>query len=203
MKYRVVGWSYYDDMEFEYKEGATYTERNAIIDEIRRKGYKFTGFDHQETFDCAPVLNDGKMRNFSQRSWGGIMAEAHGYTGKFDYSYFTYPPLGAESVFPHDTTDWSAFVPETDLNEEITVTVDEPFFRRAIARNPFPLPDANELRYLDSGDTLTLVCGDGRVSFKVRDLERTEVKGNTKNKYGYKFSSDRKIIIYRERMHKK
>ena len=63
MKYKVVGWTSYDGDDVPDSEGRIgYAECCAIIDAIKEHGYLFSGWDHQEMFDCAPVLNDGKRR---------------------------------------------------------------------------------------------------------------------------------------------
>ena len=50
MKYKVIGWTYYDNNEV-LDSGNTigFAERNAIIDEIRKHKYLFTGWHHQES----------------------------------------------------------------------------------------------------------------------------------------------------------
>ena len=92
MKYRVVGWTYYDNSEI-FNSGNTigFAERNAIIDEIRKHKYLFTGWHHQESCEgVVPILNDGKKRCFSQRGWGGVMAEAYECMGNYDYASFSF-----------------------------------------------------------------------------------------------------------------
>ena len=64
MKYKVIGWTYYDNSEI-LSSGNTigFAERNAIIDEIRKHKYLFSGWQHQENWDgVVPILNDGKKR---------------------------------------------------------------------------------------------------------------------------------------------
>ena len=78
MKYKVIGWTYYDNEEILSQRGTIgFAERNAIIDEIRKHKYLFTGYDHQEGYNTVPILNDGRARLFSQRGFGGLMAEAY------------------------------------------------------------------------------------------------------------------------------
>ncbi len=90
MKLKVVGWTYDYDGCFEEAQDS-FAAQAAIIDEIRANGYMFSGWNHQETENCVPVLSDGKMRCYSQRGWGGIMAEAweNGNTmGYARYAFF-------------------------------------------------------------------------------------------------------------------
>ena len=92
MKYKVIGWTYYeDDTVLSYDGDDSFAQRNAIIDEIRKHKYRFSGWHHQESWEnCVPILNDGRKRLFSQRGWGGIMAEAYGQLGDYDYATFTF-----------------------------------------------------------------------------------------------------------------
>ena len=176
MKYRVVGWTEYDGDDVPEARGRIgYAECCAVIDDIKANGYLFTGWDHQESFRCVPVLNDGKKRCFSQRGWGGIMAEAYGYTGPYDYSLFTFD----ESIDPEKvkkpTRGFYAhgFTPETDLCEHFDLTVEETVFRHAETENPFRIDETDALRYLDVGDTLTLRFGDEALTLFVTGVERT------------------------------
>ena len=176
MKYKVVGWTSYDGDDVPDSEGRIgYAECCAIIDAIKEHGYLFSGWDHQEMFDCAPVLNDGKRRCFSQRGWGGIMAEAYGYTGEYDYSRFTF----MESIEPSHVKRPSAgfnpssFTPEADLCERFEIEVGEFFFRHADLNNPLCIDDSDEFRFIDAGDTLTLCYGDEKIDFFITDIDRT------------------------------
>ena len=84
MKYKVIGWTYYDDNEILYSGNTIgFAERNAIIDEIRKHRYLFSGWHHQESWEgVVPVLNDGKKRCYSQRGWGGVMAKTYYLRGR-------------------------------------------------------------------------------------------------------------------------
>ena len=92
MKYKVIGWTYGDDYEFPTsQEQIGFAERNAIIDEIKKHKYLFSGWHHQESWEnCVPILNDGKKREFSQRGWGGVMAEAYDNFDDYGYSIYTF-----------------------------------------------------------------------------------------------------------------
>lgn len=175
MKYRVVGWTDYDsDIVPEARGRIGYAECCAIIDEIKKHGYLFSGWDHQECLYCVPVLNDGKKRCFSQRGWGGIMAEAYGYTDPYDYSLFTfYESIDPEKVKkPSGGFCSKSFTPETDLCECFSLSVEESVFRRVETENPFYLDETDTLRYLDAGDTLTLCLGDEMLAFSVTGVDR-------------------------------
>ena len=145
MTYRVVGWTHWESYEVE-DSGNTigFAERNAIIDDLIKHQYNFSGYDHQEMDCCAPVLNDGKKRTYSQRGWGGVMAEAHGMTEPMDYAAFSFGS-GQGSCYPCDEFDPAEFEPEDDLNEEITLEVSEILFGQS-TEDTFILPDVRELR---------------------------------------------------------
>lgn len=194
MKYRVVGWASYDDETVEESKGTIgFAERNAIIEDIKANGYLFSGYDHQEMWDCAPVLNDGKKRCFSQRGWGGVMAEAHGYFGAYDYSLFTFGVNEEHAKRPKSIFYPSRFTPEENLCEHFEIDVDEGIFALAARRNPFFLPDLEKLRFIDAGDTLTLRCGAESRTFTVADIDRN--RNNTRPDYPYKIDTKYKIIV--------
>ena len=195
MKYKVVGWTSYDDMSVE-DSGNTigFAERHAIIDNIKANGYLFSGYDHQEMWDCAPVLNDGKKRCFSQRGWGGVMAEAHGYFGAYDYSLFTFGIKEEAVKRPRNYFVADNFTPEEDLAEHFEIDVDEGIFALAKSLNPFFLPDLPELRFIDAGDTLTLHFGEKSAHFNnITDINRN--RNTTRENYPYKIDTKYKIIV--------
>jgi len=179
VKYRVVGWTYFDNTEI---EGASCSEAayQAIIKEIQDKGYEFTGHDHQNQDCCAPVLNDGKVRRFSEREWGGLMALAHGiytYKGYLDYAFRWYIPSEKEDprIMPNwDTEEYwpDEFTPEEVENEVITVEVSRSVFYKARVKNIITLPDCDALRFIGRGDTLVLTLGNRSESYPVLGVSR-------------------------------
>lgn len=171
MKHRIVGWTEYDDFMVEAEE-PSYAATNIVIDEIKKKGYKFSGWAHQELTNGVPVFNDGKKRLFSARTFGGLMAAAHGYNGPMDYSLFAFQfadlkyektPPSSEGFNP------LSFTPETNLHEEFIVEVSEEVFAKTVETGTFVCEERAELRYIDEGDTLTLRCGEKTYSKKVID----------------------------------
>ena len=112
MKYRVIGYTDYDWPDFADGENSD-AAIEAIIEDIKKHGYCFSGYAHQEYDNCVPVLNDGLARRFSQRGWGGVMARANGFTGYMDYSSFAFsfgyeeektPPL-SRYITPDEVED--------------------------------------------------------------------------------------------------
>lgn len=184
MKLKVVGWTHYDFHDF--KEGEfSWAVRMAVVDEIKKNNYLFSGWDHQESSYCAPVFNDGKMRRFSQRGFADIMAEAHGHTSYMDYSLYMFGlkpearRMPERNVYPRDV------VVEKHLAETFTLEVDEQFFNSVptsetldvfgymVKRRGIKLPDLPELRYIAKGDTLVLTCQEKKATFLILDVDRS------------------------------
>lgn len=175
MKCRVVGWTDYDSRDFSYVDTyVTDAEKYAIIDEIRKHKYLFSGWHHQEHENCVPVLSDGKARIFSSRFWGGIMAEAYGQMGEWDYALFSfhYDVSAEELRVPQDGLDPYTFIAEGYEVEDFDVRVDKKTFESAKTKNPIYLEDLPELRYLSGNDSLTLRCEDERLRFIVDVVHR-------------------------------
>lgn len=170
MKLKVVGWTYYDD---DLEHGVTgWAARNAIIDDIKEHGYVFSGWAHQEGNYCAPVLNDGKIYCYSQRGWGSVMAEAHGYTGRMDYAKFAFAWDRDSEVRPHVHFDEKTFTPEYDLSETFELEVSPKVFKSAKRGADIKLDDLPKLRFLDAGDTLVLSCNGQTARVTVVDVDR-------------------------------
>lgn len=76
----------------------------AVIESIRRNGYRFSGSDHQHAKRCMPLLDNGTVFFVSMRHWGELMFRAwhpsendeHGYC-----KYAWYIPPDEERVFPN------------------------------------------------------------------------------------------------------
>ncbi len=164
MKYRVIGWT--DDYDPDYEEGETsFAAQAAIIDDIRANGYDFTGYQHQEFPGCTPVLNDGKIRNFTRRGFGGVMAEAHGYTGLYDYVLYTDYIEDYEGMkLPENRYPDPEFVPETDIAETFSLDGEDITLEDGTVR----LMDNGKYRYIEDGDTVTI----GDESYLVTDVDR-------------------------------
>ena len=178
MKYKVIGWTWYDNYNIPFSDKTIgFSERNAIIDDIRKNKYLFTGWDHQESWDnCVPILNDGKKRGFSQRGWGGVMAEAYGQMNDYDYSLYTFHGSIKSSSKKSclDSFNPNEFVAEPLLNEHFEVTVSEELFEIAKNKNPFYLEDTQDLRFIDTNDTITLHCNSEELTFLVDDIDRNK-----------------------------
>jgi len=185
MKYRVIGWTYNEDGNI-LDSGSTigFAERNAIIDEIRKHKYLFSGWHHQESWNgVVPILNDGKKRCFSQRGWGGVMAEAYEHMGDYDYASFTFHQSIANDKlhFAPDDFDIDEYVPEAVENEHFKVLVSGALFEIAKTSNPFYLEDLDELRYIDKNDLITLCYNGEELTYVVKDIDRNIASKDLKN----------------------
>ena len=188
MKWKVIGWTYYENYLVEDEESSDAVVF-AIIDEIKKNGYLFSGYDHQERFNCVPVMNDGKKRTFSQRTFGNIMAIAHGYTGRYDYSLFSFGIREESLVIPNDSFNEYTFVPEKDMNEEFLLNYSDISFVEEDGKKKIKIPDFESLRYLDKGDTLIIKKDDVEYKYvagfviREKDISKEELEELESNLY--------------------
>ena len=174
MKYRVVGWADYSDPDIEEGD-VSESALQAIVEDIRKNGYCFSGWDHQESFGCAPVLNDGKRRTFSQRGFGAVMAMAHGDLSRMGYAgyAFDFAESDEKSLPPRERAfDPEKFTPETDLCEVITVKVSDEYIKEAETARKVRLADSEGIKLVDIGDTLKLVADNTERTFLIKGVER-------------------------------
>lgn len=172
MKYRVIGWTYYDDNSIKDKE-TTFAAWEAIKDEVREHGYEITGWHHQEWSNCTPVLNDGKKRTFSQRGWGKLMAEANGDIGAYAYARYTF--IGPEIPDKYNLPERSPFKKVekvSSLYETFSFPVTEEQLEDVKTQRTFSYIDCDEYRYLDKGDSALFVCGEKSVLREITGVEK-------------------------------
>lgn len=80
---KVVGWTRYDERCRDWRDvsrtGVEWADaEQAIVNEIRRKKYKFGGHYHQYGKTGCPVMSDGSLFMISMRGWGDIMSRVWG-----------------------------------------------------------------------------------------------------------------------------
>ena len=86
MPLKVVGYTKHPDnsgdmlwhMDFQGGREDVEAAENAIIEDIRKHGYVFSGNYHQYGQNGAPVFSDGTLCMCSMRHWGDIMYRAIG-----------------------------------------------------------------------------------------------------------------------------
>ena len=76
---QVIGWTNSRDTDYPETDCRTAAIYDALVKEVREKGYRFTWDDHQsEALACTPVINNGFKISCGPKTWGSVMAEAHG-----------------------------------------------------------------------------------------------------------------------------
>lgn len=106
---KVTGWTDWEDPRFKSVDDMTDKEydeaRDAIIKEIREKGYKIAGNSHQYCDNCCPVIDNKYIYCVSMRSWGKIMAAALNLPNEDGYAYVHWAwgePADDEEVLPNE-----------------------------------------------------------------------------------------------------
>lgn len=101
---KVTGWTEWDDPRYVSSDEAGFVYfglmRDAIIEEIAKRGYKFTGEYHQNGDYGVPVIDDKWRFEVTQRTWGYIMKAAYPneIPSYIDWSWT--PPNGEEMIVP-------------------------------------------------------------------------------------------------------
>lgn len=170
MKYEVIGWTYYEDYRFKDKP-MTFASRHAIIDEIKEHGYRFSGYEHQESPYGCPVLNDGTRVLCSQRGFAGIMAEAYG-EGAGAYARYMMTMDKSFIIKPEYGVDKSKIVDKDMLIDEYYLDVSDDVFQVVEKSGVLEIEDLDKFRYIDKGDALVLNSGTKSQKFKVIDVDR-------------------------------
>lgn len=110
---KVIGWTTdYDNdyLPFECKNSEIY---NAIVKEIKEKGYRFGWSSHQsDKVPCTPVINNGYKICCGPRTWGAIMAEAHNPDDSNDAAYAEYAFGFVDNpIYPKKSVDHQMIIP--------------------------------------------------------------------------------------------
>ena len=84
--YKVIGWTDWFSQEYPEHKVSVAVDL-AVIECIRKNGYRFGGDSHQYREGCCPVLNDGTKACYSLRGWGSIMASALNIDDPEGYAY--------------------------------------------------------------------------------------------------------------------
>ena len=182
MKYRVIGWTWYDNEQIDTMDYSRSAEE-AVIEDIRANGYVFTGMHHQEDFRCAPVLNNGKMLTFTQRGFGDVMAKAYGKTSRMSYAEYAFSWYMDEDegkspyVFPSEERvfggEVDASLIEGDLSEQFEYESTEAEYENALKNGELEfIYTDTKYRFMDTGDTILVKCGDKSQLFEIAKLDR-------------------------------
>ena len=187
MKLKVIGWTYYDDPNYEYFE-TTWATHNAVLQDVKDNCYLFTGYHHQEYNYCCPVLNNGKKIIFTQRGFGGLMAKAHGYNKTYDYSLFTFPPNPRDEHFkiPKIKPDKSLIVDEKTLYETYEINADMETIATADVKNQLRLEDLDKYALIEVGDIVKLINDKHTTKYKVISVDRVK-NVSVVDEYNFKY----------------
>lgn len=109
---KIVGWTWYGVHRCVRLSPKTLEEtkqiKKIIAEELRNKGYKFTGDYHQNGDYGVPIFDNGMIYECSQREWGDIMVQA--YPDEIDNSdgmgYCTWAWLPPEPMIVPDEKDY-------------------------------------------------------------------------------------------------
>ena len=99
---------------------------------------------------------------------------ANNEIGDYAYSRYTfYESLKKESlVFPEKS--YSKKDKSVVENEHFEISISEGLFNIAKNNNYCYLEDDERLRYIDINDTITLICNDEKVTYKVKTVDRNK-----------------------------
>ena len=111
----VIGWTTANDNSYPNYDYCTKEIYNALVKEIKEKGYSFGWGSHQSrNLPCTPVINNGYKICCGPRTWGWIMAEANGEDGEDENAYVAYSfldPSDKIAVYPKKQVDRRLIVP--------------------------------------------------------------------------------------------
>ncbi len=204
MKYRIIGWTNYDDKDYPTAE-LSYAIKHAVADDIKNNGYCLTGYHHQEYERCVPVLNTGEKAVFSQRGFGDVMATALGMRGPYDYSLYAYTPDPDNKcyVLPTAKPRRELIQGKKELAEEFRIELDFETFAKADITETLELPDSEEYRLIEKGDTVKLTSGEHDAKYWVLDVDRKkdvsyslEYKFKFRDCYSYEGEKDQILRDY-------
>ncbi len=175
MKLKVIGWTYYDDPNYIYFE-TTWATQNAVLEDVIKNGYLFTGYHHQEYDHCCPVLNNGKKIIFSQRGFGGLMAMAQNRHKTYDYSLYAYTaePNASYYKFPKTDPDDSLIVDEKTLYETYEIDADIEAIATADIKKELRLKNLKEYALMEVGDCVKLIRGEHTTKYKIINVDRVK-----------------------------
>ena len=101
---KVIGWT--DIYNAAYKECDYNNPKyiKAVIEEIKKTGYKFTGDYHQNGEYGAPVFNDDTLLFVTIDEWGWIIAKAYNIYNEYKqvdrYKWAWMVPPGEKEIIP-------------------------------------------------------------------------------------------------------
>lgn len=199
---KIIGWTTYDEYEFNSGSiglldyGGDKETDEAVIEDIKKHGYLFNGYDHQEFIYCVPVTDDYRMIRYSQRHFGFVMASAWGNPKNAPIYSFNFALKSEAKVFPsHKLTVENNIPPKSDfdLNKDIfneIYALPESFEEGCDCQNIylFPVPLKKDSFYWLS-DIITLNCEDKKIftviKYLLSEKNYEEFKKHMETRKGY------------------
>lgn len=83
---KIIGWTWGGNPDYAemfpigYEPNTSWSRKEVeqvIVDELRNKGYRFTGDYHQDGDYGVPIFDNGMVATFSKRQWGALMYRAY------------------------------------------------------------------------------------------------------------------------------
>ncbi len=199
MNYKVIGWTYYEDDDYPAGQCSQAAFR-AIVDEVKKCGYDFSGYSHQEMLDCVPVLNTGERMCFSSRGWGRVMAEAHGHFGVYDYSNYSFGTDESDVLPECDFIREDIILTREKLSEKISLKISDDEFESVLGKGELVIPDTDNVRYIDVLDSVILDCNGRIAEYKVSAVShgRDRNGGSGKINFISNFEIEEKVYSHDE-----
>lgn len=103
---KVTGWTFWGNDHYKDLGEMTVEEfkeaEDAVKDELKKNGYKFTGSTHQYVDGCCPIIDNKYTYSVSMRSWGRIMAEAYDVPNEDGLGYvkWAWSPIEEKEILP-------------------------------------------------------------------------------------------------------
>ena len=114
---KIIGWTWHGNPDyqemypigFNVKPNTDWSRaevEQTIINELRDKGYRFTGDYHQNGDYGVPVFDNDLVATFTKRQWGALMYRAYpdeeGYSETLEYCKWAWdwPDCDEEMVVP-------------------------------------------------------------------------------------------------------
>ena len=134
-QYKVVGWASYDDAypNKSVPQDEVMNMVNAVVEDVVKNGYCFSGQEHQNGLTGMPVFSDGTAFRASMRSWGAIMAMVYS-DEENEYSYmdfYMYPAL-EEKTPDYEVLEIEPY-PEDDGAFELMIEPDIQLVEQSLA----------------------------------------------------------------------
>ena len=102
---KVTGWTDYESDLPKLPDELYHEAEKAVIDILRKKGYRFSGYDHQSYRYGTPIIDNRYKFTCSCKEWGGIMAEASGSKEWRDYLLWAWSVVDGETIMPDSSKE--------------------------------------------------------------------------------------------------